>query len=446
MIRRILIVIFTFILITLVIVFDRYYLKQIRLEREDAKLDMCFCEKTIPGFPVVLKIISPSTHSLETNSFVAISLTRSCNIKIVKAFVKNKKDEAWQCVDTLRSCENYSVVKTNNSKSFFLKIVGFNSTNKILSADSIEYQLKDPTQRDYILKKVTDSASFYPRDGAGCVEFNGKFFLIGGWNEDLNYTYTNNEVWTSLDAKNWTLVTKAPFSGRHCFGVVKYNNAIWVVGGDCNSGNCQKDVWKSLDGITWSKVADSLKFLDRAIFSLVVFENKLWLYGGQKMPKFVPDHEYDEWYNDAWSSEDGINWKNESTNLSWQGRAVYNRIVNFNNCLYLFGGDLYQSKTYNDVWKSEDGTNWTKISYHSPWKQAQFSDVIVYDQKIWVIGGSYGMKNINEIWFSQNGISWQQLKSDLFPSRHASSLVVFQDKLYIIAGNLRNDVWQISKN
>ena len=226
--------------------------------------------------------------------------------------------------------------------------------------------------------------------------------------------------------------------------MVKFKNAIWVVGGDCNSGNCQRDIWKSIDGITWSKVADSLKFLDRANYSVIVFKNKLWLFGGQKMPKFVPNHENDEGFNDAWSSEDGINWKNESIQLNWQGRAVFNGVVDFNNCLYLFGGDIYQTKSHNDVWKSEDGINWIKISSHSPWKQAEFKDVVIFDRKIWIIGGSYNMKNINEIWYSNDGICWKQLRNQLFPSRHASSVVVFKNRLNIIAGNLRNDIWQIS--
>lgn len=433
------------ILASLVFVCDRYYLKQIRLEREDAILDKCFCEKTKQGFPVVLKIISPNIEKLENNSFVAISQMHSCNIKFFKAYIKYEREDMWYCIDTLRSCDNYTVIETGKTKSVFFKIEGYDGSNKFIISDSVNYQLKESSKSEYIINKVTDIASFNPRDGAGCVEFNNKLFLIGGWNEDVNYTYINNEVWTSANAKNWTLLGKVPFDGRHCFGMVKFKNAIWVVGGDCNSGNCQRDIWKSIDGITWLKVADSLKFLDRANYSVIVFKNKLWLFGGQKMPKFVPNHEDDEGFNDAWSSEDGINWKNESIQLNWQGRAVFNSVVVFNNCLYLFGGDIYQTKSHNDVWKSEDGINWIKVSSHSPWKQAQFKDVVIFDQKIWIIGGSYDMKNINEIWYSNDGICWRQLRNQLFPSRHASSVVVFKSRLNIIAGNSRNDIWQISK-
>jgi hypothetical protein len=420
-------------------------LKQLRLKREDALLDNCYCEKTKQEFPVVLKIIPPSIEKLQNNSFVAISFVHSCNIKILKAYIKYKKEDTWHCIDTLRSCDNYTIIRTGKSGSVFFKIEGYKSINKHLVSDSINLQLKESDKSEYLLKKVKDIAKFKPRDGAGCVEFNGKLFLIGGWSEDENYTYTNNEIWSSKNAKNWSLETSAPFDGRHCYGIVKFKNAIWVVGGDCNSGNCQKDIWKSSDGITWTKVSDSLNFLDRTLYSVIVFKNKLWLFGGQKIASIVTNHEYDEYYNDAWSSDDGINWKNESPSLNWQGRSVYHKIVTLKNCLYLFGGDIYKTKSYNDVWKSEDGINWNKISNYSPWKEAQFSDVIVYDKKFWMIGGSYKMENLNDIWYSEDAISWKKLVNELFPSRHASSLIVFQNKLYIIAGNLRNDVWEVSK-
>jgi hypothetical protein len=443
--RIVLILISICLIISFIIISDRYYLKQLRLKREDALLDNCYCEKTKQEFPVVLKIIPPSIEKLQNNSFVAISFVHSCNIKIFKAYIKYKEEDTWHCIDTLRSCENYTVIRTGKSESVFFKIEGYKSINKHLVSDSINLQLKESDKSEYLLKKVKDSAKFKPRDGAGCVEFNGKLFLIGGWSEDENYTYTNNEIWSSTDAKNWSLETSAPFDGRHCFGIIKFKDAIWVVGGDCNSGYCQKDVWKSFDGKIWTKVSGPLKFLDRALYSVVVFKKKLWLFGGQKMPKMVANHDGGEWYNDAWSSEDGISWKLESNQLNWPGRSVYNRIVVHNNSLYLFGGDHYQIKTFNDVWKSEDGVNWDKISHHSPWKQAQFSDVIVYDQKFWIVGGSYGFNNINEIWYSKDAISWSKLDNKFFPSRHASSLVVFQNKLFIIAGNLKNDIWEVSK-
>lgn len=430
------------VILSLSIGYSVYYLKSVLLRREEAVLDKCFCDKFNQDLPFVLEIIPPRKVELQKNTFVAISFTRSCNIKIMKAYIR--KNNAWKCFDTLRSCDRFFLINTGNENSVFFKLEGYDASNNLVIADSIKCQLSDLNKTEYSLIKVQDSTNFYPRDGAVSVEFNGKLFLVGGWHVDNTKTYTNNEIWTSADSKNWSLISNAPFTGRHCFGLVNFKNALWVVGGDCNNGYCQKDVWKSFDGVCWSKIAD-VEFLDRANYSLVVFRNKLWLFGGQKMPMLVPSHEYDEVYNDAWSTEDGINWKNESSHLNWTGRGVYNRIVSYNDCLYLLGGHIYQAKTYNDVWKSVDGINWIRISKHSPWKAAGYSDAIVYDQKIWIVGGFVGRENINEVWYSDDAICWKQLKSEAFPSRHAASLVVYKNNLYIIAGNLKNDVWRISK-
>jgi len=53
--------------------------------------------------------------------------------------------------------------------------------------------------------KVTDNANFAPRDGAGALVFNGRMYLLGGWNprDKINFPkICNSEVWSSKDGKN----------------------------------------------------------------------------------------------------------------------------------------------------------------------------------------------------------------------------------------------------
>ena len=76
-------------------------------------------KKTKRDFLVVLKIISPTIEKLEKNTFVAISLMRTCNEKFLKAYIKYEKKDIWRCIDTLRSCENYTLIRTGDTKSIF---------------------------------------------------------------------------------------------------------------------------------------------------------------------------------------------------------------------------------------------------------------------------------------------------------------------------------------
>src|SRR5579863_1082826 len=121
---------------------------------------------------------------------------------------------------------------------------------------------------------------FLPRDGAGPLTFNGKMWLLGGWNPIMQPD-TNSEVWSSPDGVNWTFVTVAPWERRHDAGYVVFNNRMWIVGGDKNTGHYQNDVWSSADGITWELMTDTVPWANRATQYVLVFNDRIWLMGGQ---------------------------------------------------------------------------------------------------------------------------------------------------------------------
>lgn len=117
----------------------------------------------------------------------------------------------------------------------------------------------------YRWEQVTPQAAFAPRDGAGALTYQGRMWLLGGWNpgDKVNFPrICNNEVWASKDGKTWTLVKPNTFrdasfdpasdwEGRHTAGYVVFKDRMWIVGGDENpalwmvaGNNMQPDVWK----------------------------------------------------------------------------------------------------------------------------------------------------------------------------------------------------------
>ena len=46
---------------------------------------------------------------------------------------------------------------------------------------------------------------------------------------------------------------------------------------------------------------------------------------------------------------------------------------------------------HNDVWSSQDGLNWTKVKDDNDqgWLGRRSLNAVVYNNKIWVMGGSY---------------------------------------------------------
>ena len=104
--------------------------------------------------------------------------------------------------------------------------------------------------REYRWIEVNAAAPFAPRDGAGALVFADKIWLLGGW-RPADKTYfpriCNNEVWSSADGIDWTLVKENTFAegydpaadweGRHTAGYAVFNERMWIVGGDGNQGH-----------------------------------------------------------------------------------------------------------------------------------------------------------------------------------------------------------------
>lgn len=134
---------------------------------------------------------------------------------------------------------------------------------------------------EYQWKSVTERAAFTPRDGAGALVFDGKMWLLGGWNPYMPEVYpmlTNSEVFQSIDGKNWILIAEAPWERRHAAGYAVYDNKMWIMAGNAHTKNIN-DVWFSTDGESWSKLK-GVPWPGRHAASVFVYDDALWLAAG----------------------------------------------------------------------------------------------------------------------------------------------------------------------
>ncbi|CAN5489797.1 hypothetical protein BH09VER1_BH09VER1_51690 [soil metagenome] len=316
--------------------------------------------------------------------------------------------------------------------------------------------MRDPEKSDpeYQWTKVTGTAAFAPRDGAGALVFKERMWLLGGWNpSDLIHfpKICNSEVWASEDGLKWELIVKAaPWEGRHTAGYLVHADKMWILGGDANQGHYQNDVWNSADGVNWKKVCDTLPWGNRVLHHAISFAGKMWILGGQNMTHMIPESE-DIFYSDVWNSEDGIHWRKVADNLPWGPRGMIGGQAVLQNKMWLIGGGTYDTPRkpdrvhYNDVWNSPDGINWTQILSSSPWLARQYHEVAVFDDRIWVLEG-YNRQggNRNDVWYSSDGVQWTEVQNTPWAPRHAASAFVFDSGLWIVAGNnMTSDVWKL---
>jgi len=269
------------------------------------------------------------------------------------------------------------------------------------------------------------------------------------------WSSANGKDWR-LDKPNTYLTRdfnpKSDWEGRHTAGYVVHRDKMWIIGGDVNSGHYHNDVWNSCDGKKWTHVnADKpVPWGPRALHYTVAFNDKIWVIGGQTVPQFAASPEI--FYRDIWNSSDGITWEQvKPVEPFWPQRGMIGGSVVFNNRIWILGGGTYDTATiptrkfYNDVWSSADGIHWTQHTKSAPWHPRQYHDVAVYDNRMWILEG-YNPKNRNDVWHSADGVTWHEVKNTPWKPRHAASVYVHDGALWMIAGNnMESDVWKLMR-
>lgn len=110
----------------------------------------------------------------------------------------------------------------------------------------------------------------------GAAVFQGQMWVIGGGLYDIR-TF-NNDVWSSADGVNWTLVqSAAPWSPRQFQNITVFDNKLWVVaGGVAGTQGGTNDVWYSSDGAQWTQLG-ATQWQPRHAATGLVYNNHLWL-------------------------------------------------------------------------------------------------------------------------------------------------------------------------
>ncbi len=309
------------------------------------------------------------------------------------------------------------------------------------------------------------------------IVFDNKMWLLGGFklNDNWSILTFQNDIWSTVDGVHWTLEkNNAEWSARSSFGLTEYNNKLWLSGG-CNGVNSSlgcnsttKDVWYSSNGKDWTLATDNAAFDLRGYHKMYTFNGgsgeKLWVLGGSYSSDTTKILK-----NDLYSSTDGITWILESSDALWESGRFNFRIEKLNNTLYALTGGDNSGNYYNDVWSSTDGVNWseTKADVDNPplgtqpskwthWDKRYMSSTVVFNNKIWLIGGYDKTHYRNDVWYSEDGNNYTLVNTNYdaeFGSRFDGELIGYNNKIWMIGGlnkggaginGLSNDVWSSS--
>ena len=94
---------------------------------------------------------------------------------------------------------------------------------------------------------------------------------------------------------------------------------------------------------------------------------------------------------------------------------------------------LYQFNNINYI--SGDGSYWVLASADAGWLGRSGHASVVFDNKLWVIGGDDGTRRLNDVWYSEDGVNWTQATASAeWSGRLHHTSVVFNDKIWVIGG------------
>jgi hypothetical protein len=308
---------------------------------------------------------------------------------------------------------------------------------------SIEARSGTFVMSEYAWENMVPLLPFTARDGSGLLNYGGYMWLIGGWDPPYHAAnnYTHSEIWRSNDGITWDSLGEGQWLGRHVSGWLVHDSAMWVIGGDPQSGSL-RDVWRSTDGVNWTLVLDTIPNISplRTMHMVASLGGQMLYMGGN------PTTYINENLSEVFSSPDGINWARQP-DAPWAGRgAVLNlqQTVDGNDTLWMLGGGrLWDRRCWNDVWKTGDGITWERVLEAAPWDPRYWHSTSYFDGKLWVMGGVVEQTDGGDVWYSENGSDWHELKNSPFTARHAASATTYDNALWLMCGIITNDVWRL---
>ena len=258
------------------------------------------------------------------------------------------------------------------------------------------------------------------RDGLGTPE--EALFVVGG----TDGSGTVSDVWRSADGVSWTRVAVSAFAAREGLQVAALGGTLWMAGGTA-SGAARNDVWRSTDGVVWSEVTQVAAFPARTGHQLAAFLGSLWVLGATGATV------------DVWASGDGASWSR--VNASVAPVRSGHRVAAHGGALWVVGGEGLR-----DVWSSTDGkTGWTRRTARGASARAGH-EAVSFGGSLLVVGGEGGGLR-NDVQASENGANWARVTpgATVFPARKNHETAVYRGSLWVVggegAGGLGSDVW-----
>ena len=249
-------------------------------------------------------------------------------------------------------------------------------------------------------------------------------------------------------------------------GITNYLNQLYSISGDFFSA------FSVTTSLTAVQALNSSPWSPRADHASTNFQGRLWVLGGQlspaaSTPTFTATISGGV-VTGVTANFNGLGYSpTYPTTITLSvsggggsGASVQATISNqsISNISVLSGGSGYTSPpnvttpstpwgVMNDVWSSVDGVNWTQITGIAPWGQRIGAKAIVFNSKMWIMGGTTSVQGAGtasdfgytDVWSSSDGVNWTQTSTAAWPGRWNFGLTIFNNSMWVCGGFGQNN-------
>lgn len=256
-------------------------------------------------------------------------------------------------------------------------------------------------------------------------------------------------TWASRDGVKWT-PTAMPFSGMNSayLNYVERDGATYALGkleGNYLDFRIDPVIQRTHDYEKWERLGTSPS-LPRVIFyAATSFKGALWIVGGYDGKAAT---------SSVWKSQDGLVWTRVLEKAPWSARSGGNVVV-FRDRMFLLGGGIIDGPQANDVWSTADGATWRRETAEIA-PEKPMGTPVVYDGKLWLVGanrsGTFGSGMIaspdgktwtrqDAPWSPRGGVAAWTNGPDLFITGGKYSAEKNGEHVFVYS----NDVWRMRR-
>lgn len=243
------------------------------------------------------------------------------------------------------------------------------------------------------------------------------------------------------------VATSTPWETRDSHEVYEFAGKLWLTSG-LNANEAPgvgtvnvtyeqaeyfNDIWSTTDGVNWVLETAHAEFPPIRSQSIIYYKDALYMMGGWSL--------IDGYNNGIWQSFDGKTWKQVVKKPAWEEREGQ-KIIIWNDRLWLMGGvNYFSGKTFNDVWVSDDGKNWTEVMREAPWSPRWDHAIAVFNNKLWLAGGMSDITiGYDDVWATSNGQDWEIIATSTpWGTKQGEGLITYKNYLWFIGGLLTKE-------